>query len=71
MEKVKINTDYIKLDQFLKFTGIVEMGSYAKGIIAEGKIKVNGNIETQRGKKLRKGDIVEAFGKFYEIIKDK
>lgn len=70
MEKVKINTEYIKLDQFLKFIGMADMGSHAKEMIISGKIKVNGNVETQRGKKLRKGDIVEAFGKFYEVTKN-
>jgi ribosome-associated protein len=59
MEKVKLETEYIKLDQLLKWVGITYSGAEAKSIVIEGKVKVNGNVEIQRGKKIRKGDIVE------------
>jgi ribosome-associated protein len=59
MKKIKITTEYIKLDQFLKFAGAISSGSDAKFLIQEGKIKVNGEIATQRGKKLRSGDQIE------------
>ncbi len=60
MEKsIKIDTDYIKLDQFLKYAAIVQTGGHAKILIKNGQIKVNNEIILQRGKKLRKGDIVE------------
>lgn len=59
MKEVKINTEYIKLDQFLKWAGIVGAGSDAKLIVASGDVSVNGKVELQRGKKLYKGDIVE------------
>lgn len=68
MKEIVINTDTIKLDAFLKWTGIVNMGSEAKIYIQEGKIKLNGNIETQRGKKLSKGDVIEFKGESYKII---
>ena len=68
MNEVKINTDIIKLDAFLKWANIASMGSEAKFYIQEGKIKVNGNVETQRGKKLTKGDIIEFKGESYKII---
>jgi len=58
MEEVKINTEYITLDQFLKYVGIAETGGKGKQMILEGLVKVNGNIELKRGKKLRKGDTV-------------
>ncbi|MDI3476487.1 MAG: ribosome-associated protein [Thermoanaerobacterium sp.] len=58
MKEVKINTDYITLDQFLKYVGIAETGGKGKQMILDGLVKVNGNIELKRGKKLRSGDIV-------------
>ena len=68
MEQVEINTEYIKLDQFLKWAGACDNGAMAKGFILDGFVKVNGNIELQRGKKLRNGDIVEFENKKYEVI---
>lgn len=48
---VKITTDFIKLDQLLKFAGAAAIGSEAKELVLEGKVKVNGEICTMRGKK--------------------
>lgn len=56
---IKISTEYIKLDQLLKFSGIIGNGSDAKVLIFEGEVKVNGEIACQRGKKIRPGDVVE------------
>ena len=56
---IKINTEYIKLDQLLKFSGIAGNGSDAKFMILDGEVLVNGKIETRRGKKIVKGDIVK------------
>ncbi|MBQ9375017.1 MAG: RNA-binding S4 domain-containing protein [Ruminococcus sp.] len=56
---VSIKTEYIKLDSLLKFAGIVETGGIGKEIIAEERIKYNGEICTQRGKKVYKGDRVQ------------
>ena len=67
MQKVKIETEYIKLEQMLKFSGIVGSGSDAKLLITNGEVRVNGNTELQRGKKLRSGDIVEFEGQSYII----
>lgn len=58
-QEIKISTEFIKLDQFLKFVGIAETGGHSKEIIAEGVVSVNGQLCTQRGKKLRKGDVIE------------
>ena len=55
----KINTDFIRLDAFLKMCDAVQTGGHAKIVIQEGEVKVNGEICTQRGKKLRKGDTAE------------
>ena len=67
LEKVKINTEYIKLEQLMKLAGIVGSGSDAKYIISVGKDSVNGQVELQRGKKLRPGDNVEFEGKKYTV----
>jgi ribosome-associated protein len=68
MKEIKINTDFIKLDAFLKWAGIVGMGSEAKMVVQSGAVKLNGNVEIQRGKKLVKGDIVEFEGDAYKIV---
>ena len=68
MNKIKINTEFIKLDSFLKFSGAVSMGSEAKMLILDELVKVNNEICTQRGKKLYKGDIVEFNGESYEVV---
>lgn len=67
MEKVNITTEYIKLDQFLKWVGIYDTGADAKEAVLGGKVSLNGVVELQRGKKLRNGDIIEVEGKKYII----
>ena len=67
MQKVKIHTEYIKLGQFLKWAGVAGSGSDSKSLITEGIIKVNGGIETRRGRKLRRGDIIEVNERVFEI----
>lgn len=59
MKEISIETEYIKLDQFLKLAGIVQTGGQAKIIISEGNVLVNNEVILQRGKKIRKNDIVE------------
>jgi ribosome-associated protein len=54
--------EYIKLDSFLKLARVVQTGGHAKVIIQAGEVKVNGAVETRRGRKLRKGDVVEVAG---------
>ncbi len=54
--------EYIKLDQFLKLANVVESGGQAKVLIQGGQVKVNGEVETRRGRKLRQGDAVEFEG---------
>lgn len=58
METVEITTEYIKLDQLLKFAGIAENGAMAKEMILDEIVSVNGEVCTMRGKKLRRGDVV-------------
>ena len=54
--EIKINTEFIKLQDLLKFAGTVETGGDAKLIVQEGRVTVNGKTCTMRGKKLRPGD---------------
>ncbi len=66
MKEIIINTDYIKLNAFLKYADIISVGSDAKTMIQQQKIKVNNQIVSERGKKLRQSDVVEVegFGKY-------
>ena len=64
-----IDTEYIKLDSFLKFCGLAETGGHAKEIVAEGACYVNDEICMQRGKKLRDGDIVKVDEYVLEVKK--
>lgn len=59
---MKIDTDHIKLDSFLKAANLVGSGGEAKILIAEGEVRVNGEVELRRGRKLRSGDQVEMGG---------
>lgn len=67
-EKIKIDTEIIKLDSFLKWAAIASSGSEAKFLIQEEMIKVNNEVCVQRGKKLKAGDIVTFENLDYEII---
>ncbi len=69
MEYIAIETEFIKLQQFLKFANAVSQGSDAKYFIQEGKVKVNGEVCLQRGKKIIEGDTVEFEGKVYTAVK--
>lgn len=62
METVRLRDDYIKLGQALKAAGLVESGVDAKYAVQGGEVRVNGRTETQRGKKLVSGDVVEYKG---------
>lgn len=64
---IKLREDYIKLGQALKAAGLVDSGVEAKLVIQEELVLVNGNIETQRGKKLVAGDVVEFDGNIINI----
>lgn len=69
MITINLREDYIKLGQALKAAGLVDSGVTAKLVIQDGLVKVNGNVETQRGKKLVDGDIVSFDDEEIEIKK--
>lgn len=69
MDVIKLRDEYIKLGQALKAAGMVGSGVDAKIFIQEGAVKVNGIVETRRGKKLHDGDTVEFDGETVKIVK--
>ena len=69
MHQIKLREEYIKLGQALKAAGLVDNGVDAKNEILEGLVKVNGEVECQRGKKLYDNDVVEYNGEQIKIIK--
>ena len=69
MEKITINTEFIKLDSLLKFAALVGTGGEAKYVISEGMVKVNGEVCTMRGKKIRPGDQIEIEDYLVEVTK--
>lgn len=68
MEKIKINTEYITLGQFLKIADIISSGGAAKFFLAENEVYVNGELENRRGRKLYKDMTVKAMNKEYQIV---
>ena len=67
INEIKITTDFIKLDSFLKLASAVSTGGHAKIVITGGEVKVNGQVCLMRGKKLYKDDLVEFDGLQYKV----
>ena len=67
MKEISITSEYIKLEQFLKITDIVNSGGEAKTFIMANSILVNKEEEKRRGRKLYKGDVIEVLSKTYKI----
>ena len=68
MERIPITTEYIRLDSFLKLTGMVDTGGQAKVIIQDGQVKVNGEVCPMRGKKLYPGDKVSLGDREFQTV---
>ena len=68
METLKLRDDFIRLGQALKAAGLAQSGVEAKFAIKDGLVKVNGEVEIQRGKKLHEGDIIEFDGHQIKVI---
>ena len=66
--KLNKNEEFIRLDAMLKMLGVFETGGQAKIAIQNGSVKVNGEICTMRGKKMRKGDTAEFDGNIFEVL---
>lgn len=69
-ENIAINTEFIKLDSALKLSGLAETGGMAKSMIQDSVIKVNGEICTERGKKLRAGDTFSYRNYLYKVVSE-
>ena len=69
IKEIYIRDDNIKLGQLIKLAGMVDSGLEAKLEIVNEKVKLNGNIETQRGKKVIPGDVVEYKGEIIRVSK--
>lgn len=69
MIQIEITTEFIKLDQALKFANVVESGAFAKDVILDGLVKVNGEVEVRRGKKLYDKDTFSFDGEDFIIKK--
>lgn len=67
MKEIKIETEFIKLEQLMKFASMVQTGGEAKMLIGQELVLVNGEICTMRGKKIRPGDEVEFDGEIYKV----
>ncbi len=70
IEEISITTEYIKLESFLKLCNAVETGGMAKAAIQDGQVRVQGLICTQRGRKLRPGDMVTFCGQSWQVVHD-
>ncbi|MGB7603976.1 MAG: RNA-binding S4 domain-containing protein [Lutisporaceae bacterium] len=70
MKEIIINSEFIKLDQFLKYAEIVSTGGEAKNLIMDGEVKINNTVEFARGKKIHVGDIIEFQKKQYKVVKE-
>ena len=68
MKEIKLYTEYIKLDQFLKLVNEAASGGEAKVRILSGEVKLNGIVEIQRGKKIRPGDVINIEDRSYKVI---
>ena len=66
--ETSIKTEFIKLDQLLKFSGLCDTGGFAKEIITAGEVSVNGEKCTMRGKKIRPGDQIEVREYIVKVI---
>jgi ribosome-associated protein len=62
-EPVRLHDESIKLGQFLKLADLVDTGADAKGVLAAGLVRVNGDVESRRGRQLVPGDVVELGGR--------
>lgn len=71
MEQVVIKDEFIKLGQVLKLAGLVSNGVDAKFLIQDGKVKLNGEVELRRGKKVYNDDVVEYDGSQVKVVTEK
>lgn len=71
MQKLELKDEFIRLGQALKATGLVDSGAQAKTVITQGQVRVNGEVDLRRGRKLYDGDVVSFGGEEVEIHGDR
>lgn len=67
MQNIQLHSEPVELNKILKFEGIVGSGGEAKTVIGDGQVKVNGEVETRKRKKIVSGDIIEFMGEQYTV----
>ncbi|CAA9530212.1 MAG: Uncharacterized protein YbcJ [uncultured Solirubrobacteraceae bacterium] len=65
---IEIRDESIRLGQLLKLAGVADTGGEARELVQEGAVRVNGAVETRRGRQLRDGDVVDALGERLRVI---
>ena len=68
MREVKIRDEFIKLGQAMKLAGVVDEGAQAKELVQNGEVKVNGEVDTRRGRKLYPGDVFSYDGEDVKVV---
>ena len=68
MRAIATDSEFVKLDLFIKLADLASTGGHAKFLIQEGVVKVNGEVETRRGKKIRPGDFIEVEGNSIKVV---
>jgi ribosome-associated protein len=68
MRDVEIREDMIRLGQFLKLAGLIDTGGETKERIAAGEVEVNGEVDTRRGRQLRRGDVITVAGEDVRVV---
>ena len=69
MEEIRIRDEFIKLGQLLKLADLVQDGGEAKYVITDGLVKVNGEMDDRRGRKVYEGDVVSYDGKEIKVVR--
>ncbi|GAC69283.1 RNA-binding S4 domain-containing protein [Gordonia soli] len=68
IDEVPVAGDSIRLGQFLKLANLIDSGAEAKGVLADGLVRVNDEVETRRGRQLTAGDVVEIGGMAVRVV---
>lgn len=70
MDEVAISDEVIRLGQFLKLASLIEVGGQARSVLQDERVKVNGEVETRRGRQLRAGDVVSLDGQSVSVTRE-
>ena len=68
MQEILINREFVELFKILKFESLASSGGEAKILIADGKVEVNGEVETRKRRKIVAGDVIKVFDDAYRVV---